>query len=244
MRHAVILLALLLTAAPAAAEEPPRVGLMWKRTDLPATLPLQVQAPPGQDHVVFLHPADGGDAIMAGYVQGGAFFRLLVPPGEWRIRLASGTDWQGDEALFGPKTEWQELPEPLRFAAGSSRLNGHILRLDDSNIQAAPQAICRLPSWHRGVFDEDDPVGRQPREPQPLEPRETQSQQPREPKQLELRAPQSPHPRKLQPLRPPEPPPAQTQPRPRYAEPSRPNIHQPPLSYPDRRLRLRSVICD
>lgn len=203
MRRIIILL-LLIIGLPlgALAQERPRIGLMWNRSGLPATLPLQVISPPGRDHVIFLSRTDTPE--VAGYIHGGAFFRLLVPPGEWRISVASGTDWQDEDALFGPETEWLTLPEPLRFGAEKSRLNGHALTLEDGAIRVAPQAICRLPSWYTGVFDPEDPVGRQPREPQPL------------------------HPQK----------------RPTYTDPPPANIHQPPLSYPDSELRLRSVLCD
>ena len=75
---------------------------------------------------------------------------------------------------------------------------------DAQVITVAPQTICRLPSWQAGVFDPEDPVGRQPPEPQQLNP----------PK------------------------------RPTYTDPAPAPIHQPPLSYPDSELRLRSVFCD
>ena len=78
------LIALLLTFAtslPAWAQDRPRAGLMWNRSGLPATLPLVVKTTPGRDHVVFLGDDDNGD-IMAGYIRGGDFFRLLVPPGD------------------------------------------------------------------------------------------------------------------------------------------------------------------
>ena len=127
-----------------------------------------------------------------------------MPPGDWRIRIASGAEWQDQDALFGPATTWTDLPAPLHFGAGKSRLHGHTLTLEDGVITVAPQTICRLPSWQAGVFDPEDPVGRQPREPQQLNP----------PK------------------------------RPTYTDPAPAPIHQPPLSYPDSELRLRSVFCD
>ncbi len=207
MRRIMLLLLLLLLALlpfTAQAQDRPRVGLIWNRSGLPATLPLQVRSPPGQDHVILLTP-DGKDAPeVAAFIEGGAFFRLLVPPGDWRIRVASGTDWQDEETLFGPETGWTALPEPLHFGAGKSRLHGHVLTLENGAITVAPQTICRLPNWHSGIFDAEDPVGRQPREPQPLHPQR----------------------------------------RPTYTDPPPAPIHQPPLSYPDSELRLRSVICD
>lgn len=145
------LLALLLTIAmalPAWADDRPRAGLMWNRSGLPATLPLVVKTMPGQDHVVFLSPTDGGDPVMAGYIHGGTFFRLLVPPGTWRVRFAHGRDWQGEDTLFGPQTEWTEVERPMTFGAGIARKHGHIIRLIENDgrmqvVSAGPLDLCQ-----------------------------------------------------------------------------------------------------
>ncbi|WBU61749.1 hypothetical protein [Paracoccus albus] len=116
---------LLIAALPAAADEQrPKAGLLWKQTDLPATLPLQVQTAPDADHVVFLTDPDARESVMAGFVRGGEFFRLLVPPGEWQVSIASGKYWRGKDDLFGPDTRWTELTEPLTFRAGAATMNG------------------------------------------------------------------------------------------------------------------------
>lgn len=139
----------LIAALPVAAEEQrPKAGLLWKESDLPATLPLQLQTAPGADHVVFLTSPDAEEPVMAGYVRGGAFFRLLVPPGDWQISIASGDDWQGEIDLFGPDTSWTELSEPLTFRAAATTLNGHVLIIGDGSeaaeITVAPRTICRV----------------------------------------------------------------------------------------------------
>ncbi|MBA4491192.1 hypothetical protein [Paracoccus sp. S1E-3] len=204
MRRVILMLLCLALPFMAQAQDRPRAGLIWNRSGLPATLPLQVRSPAGRDHLIVLTPTGKDAPEIAGFIRGGEFFRLLVPPGDWTIRIASGTDWQDEDTLFGPETTWAALTAPLNFSAGKSRLNGHVLTLEDGAITVAPQTICQLPSWQADLFDAEDPVGGQPREPQPL------------------------HPPK----------------RPSYTDPPPAPIHQPPLSYPDRELRLRSVICD
>ena len=64
----------------------PPAGLMWNRTGLPAVFPLQVKTPPGQDHVLTLIDADTGTDALAAYIKGGAFFKVLVPPGTYRFK--------------------------------------------------------------------------------------------------------------------------------------------------------------
>ena len=129
MRRLIAILLMMTLALPALAQDRPRAGLMWNRSGLPATLPLVVQTLPGRDYAVFLSPETGGDPVMAGYIHGGQFFRLLVPPGTWVVRFAHGTDWQGEDALFGPDTEWTEVEEPMTFGASVARKHGYIIRL-------------------------------------------------------------------------------------------------------------------
>ncbi|MTD99448.1 hypothetical protein GIY56_04000 [Paracoccus sp. YIM 132242] len=148
MHRLFALLLIVATALPAWGQDPPRAGLMWNRSGLPATLPLVVQTMPGRDYVVFLAPPQGGDPVMAGFIQGGTFFRLLVPPGTWAVRFAHGRDWQGEDELFGPATEWIGLDQPLTFEAGVARRQGHLIRLmeSDGQVEVASQGpldICQ-----------------------------------------------------------------------------------------------------
>ena len=153
MRLVALILSLLLTSAAMAEGLPrPKAGLLWNDSGLPMTLPLQVVTEAGgPDRAVLLRRAESDSAAVAGYVHAGQFFRLLVPPGEWQIAIASGSDWQGRDALFGPETEIIDLPEPLRFHAGEAQLNGHVLRLTTAEggalqVTVGPRIICRIPA--------------------------------------------------------------------------------------------------
>lgn len=141
-RHPLVtqLLVLLLCVLPAlesaadgaAGDGAPGPGLMWNRTGLPAVFPLLVKTPPGQDHLLTLIAAESGQAALAAYIRGGEFFRVLVPPGTYRLRFASGEVWHGEEALFGPgpKTRIVEMPEPLTFETrGLGIKAGHVVTL-------------------------------------------------------------------------------------------------------------------
>lgn len=160
MSRLIVLLLVLATALPARADDRPRAGLMWNRSGLPATLPLVVATPPGRDHAVFLGDAEGRD-VMAGYIRGGEFFRLLVPPGSWQVRFAHGDGWKNDDALFGDETEWTRIEEPLAFGAGIARRHGHIIRLieRDGRTQVAslgPLDQCQAVTVTTEVIDLDD----------------------------------------------------------------------------------------
>lgn len=136
LAHSAIIVALML--APAAAisgggaetAATPPAGLMWNRTGLPAVFPLQVKTPPGQDHVLTLIDADTGTAALAAYIKSGAFFKVLVPPGTFRLQFAFGHVWHGQEDLFGPDTRVFELRRPLTFETrGLGIKAGHVVDL-------------------------------------------------------------------------------------------------------------------
>lgn len=124
-------LSLALLAAPAGAES--RHGLLWNRTGLPATFPLQVQTAPGEDRSLLLIDAASGEAALAAFIEGGRFFRVLVPPGRYRVQLASGA-------------ETLELPEPLSFEiTGTGRKAGYRidLRAGPEAVEITSQGICQ-----------------------------------------------------------------------------------------------------
>lgn len=170
MRRVFALLMMIALALPAWAGDRPRAGLMWNRSGLPATLPLVVKTMPGRDYVVFLAPQDGGDPVMAGYIHGGEFFRLLVPPGTWTVLFAHGREWQGEDALFGPLTEWTRMDRPMSFGAGVARKQGHIIRLIENGgqmqiVSAGPLDLCQgltLTTERIDLDDERDDPNRLP----------------------------------------------------------------------------------
>lgn len=157
MRWLVVLLVLAILPLGALAQDRPRTGLMWNRSGLPATFPVVVKTPPGEDYVMLVtRPADGV-AVMAGYIRGGDFFRLLVPPGEWRLRFAFGTVWQGEKGLFGPATDWIDLQQDLDFRVlGLNRRRAYVITLTEQHgtmkvVEARPGAECQLVLWDSEV---------------------------------------------------------------------------------------------
>lgn len=124
--------ALLLPAIATAGEgnAPPRTGLMWLSSDLPAVFPLQVKTAPGRDYYLTLIDDETGQSTLAAYIVGGDFFRVLVPPGSYALRVAYGVEWQNEETLFGAGTRVFEMAAPLRFETqGIGTKLGHLVDL-------------------------------------------------------------------------------------------------------------------
>lgn len=137
------------TAAEASTPHPTShpIGLMWNRTGLPPVFPLQVKSPVGRDYVLTLIDSATGAEALAAYVEGGAFFRVLVPPGRYRVRFAAGRVWRGDEELFGPGalTEHFELEAPLIFEIRNPGIKaGHIIDLSTAALGQVAQTSALL----------------------------------------------------------------------------------------------------
>lgn len=176
-RLAAVVAAMLLTFPLAAGDTERPHGLMWNQTGLPLVFPLQVKSAAGRDYYMVLSEVDDGTPALAAYIHGGEFFRVLVPPGEFRISFAAGEKWQGEEALFGvDDTLIFVLPEPLRFVIlDDSTKGGHIIDLRElapdgvPRITVASMNICqgvRVRSDARAVPPatperERDPVGQE-----------------------------------------------------------------------------------
>lgn len=127
----------------AEATERPK-GLMWNRSGLAATLPLQVKTNSGSDFLLLLRETSSGEAVLAAYIRGGEFFRVLTPPGRYDLLLVSGTEWQGEVAQFGPDSLRLVLYPPLTFGATVNRKNGYLIDLRDTeNITVRDLAICQ-----------------------------------------------------------------------------------------------------
>ena len=142
----------LLLAGPAVAQASAQglarpQGLLWSDTALPRTLPLQIKTAEGRDYYFVLRDVASGRDVIGAYAQGGAFFRLLVPPGQFELQIASGhgKDWQGRAGLFGAQTQRFALDPPLEFGVtGYARKNGHLVDLRDLGaIAQTSLGICQ-----------------------------------------------------------------------------------------------------
>lgn len=117
---------------------------MWNRSGLAATLPLQIKTNRGSDFLMQLREAEGGPAILAAYIRGGEFFRVLVPPGRYSVLFVTGTTWKGEVEQFGPGSRRFVLDPPLAFRATISRKKGHLIDLRAvDRVTVRNWAICQ-----------------------------------------------------------------------------------------------------
>ncbi|MEM1074373.1 MAG: hypothetical protein AAGI36_07945 [Pseudomonadota bacterium] len=165
LRRVVFAGAIVLAGAIAASEELPEHGLMWNRTGLPATFPLQIKTLAGQDYVLVLVDADSGAESLAAFITGGRFFKVLVPPGTYEVVLTYGDVWQGDVDGYGAAAQYIVLPEALTFEVREGRIrSGHLVDLTQRArdgrllVTVKDQSICQrwaLTDLPRPIVDHD-----------------------------------------------------------------------------------------
>ena len=135
-------LLLILAALPLRADES---GLLWNRSGLPATFPLQVRSDPGLHWRVTLIDSGSGAPALAAHFRGGRFFRVLVPPGTYTLVFEAGPDWRGAGFGAGGPTRSFAYGRQLVFGVrGLSRKVGHIVDIRAAGQQAQAPVPRRL----------------------------------------------------------------------------------------------------
>ncbi|HRK41771.1 MAG TPA: hypothetical protein PLH11_01900 [Gemmobacter sp.] len=129
MTRALICLLTFALLVPVVARAEPAHGMIRAETALPRTFPLVLRLPPGQSgHLTVTDPATGV-VILTAYGRAGTPLRVLVPPGDWSVRVATGTAWQDETRFFGPDTRIETFG-PLRFDIhGLNARKGYVLTL-------------------------------------------------------------------------------------------------------------------
>lgn len=127
-------------------------GLMWRDSPLSAQFPLVVKTPPGMWFYLQLLDAETTAPVLAAGIEGGRFFRVLVPNGRYVVDIAYGHDWQGEERGFAPGdgAGRLQIDPPLDFAVeGVARKAGHVIGLvpdaegDGFDVTLHGQAVCQ-----------------------------------------------------------------------------------------------------
>jgi hypothetical protein len=103
--------------------------------------PFKIVTNPGASYFLKLNDWSSGRAVLSIFIRGGEELEVGVPPGIYRIKLASGATWYGEEIRFGPNTEYTAIDKPTEFSIEGSQLLGHEIRLvnvRDGNLRRQP----------------------------------------------------------------------------------------------------------
>lgn len=140
-----------------AQADAPKPGLLWHKTGLPAVFPLQVKTTAGQDYFLTLIEAQSGQDALGAYIEGGRFFKVLVPPGTYRLRFDTrgGAPTEASPHAF-------DLPEPLEFKiVDAGTKGGHTVDLTErdasGNVMAVVTARYRCNRSYTAQFPQPQP---------------------------------------------------------------------------------------
>lgn len=113
------------TPPPPAAQTPPLAAvpiynrIIRQRASGP--VPLKVVADNGRNYALKLVNTYTNAEVLLFYVAGGTDFQVSVPPGEYYVRGASGSQWYGEKNLFGPGTSYFRMMQRNDVSAEGSR---------------------------------------------------------------------------------------------------------------------------
>lgn len=91
--------------------------------------PFSIDTAAGINYFIKLVDRATGAQVMTLFVRGGQRVKTNVPLGNYELRFASGTDWYGEEYLFGTGTVCAKADQEFRFYQDDTRIMGHTLSL-------------------------------------------------------------------------------------------------------------------
>ena len=124
------------------ASAPPAVAFpvngatsMFAPVDLATSAPLTLQTSataPSSRFVVSVRNWYNDQPVATIYLETNTVVTEDLPAGRYRVLIARGQQWAGDQRLFGPDTQVDEVREPISLERYGSRAVGHILYLMDT----------------------------------------------------------------------------------------------------------------
>lgn len=100
---------------------PPRTGDIVPRRGRKAIAPFTVVTELGPNYLIKLVNVDNASDQIWIYLKGGESYSTTVPVGAYNFRAATGNEWYGREALFGPSTRFFRLRTKKGAAADAQQ---------------------------------------------------------------------------------------------------------------------------
>lgn len=91
--------------------------------------PFKIKTPAGPHWFLKHYDWQSGRAVLSIFVRAGEDVEVGVPLGAYRIKLASGATWYGENIRFGPDTDYSIIDRSSEFSISGTQLPGHELQL-------------------------------------------------------------------------------------------------------------------
>ena len=113
------------------------VSKNWNSEPDDILAPLSIETRGNEHHFFKLVDIVSNQPTMTIFVQASTNVPVKVPLGIYKIKYASGTQWYGNELLFGSKTQYGKVEKLFEFTIEENQVLGH-------NIQFYPHATGNL----------------------------------------------------------------------------------------------------
>jgi hypothetical protein len=103
-----------------------------------AIAPFGISTAPNTNYFIKLVEKTTGNVALTIFVRGGQSVNIKVPLGSYEFRYASGTNWYGEEQLFGSRTVYTKANTIFDFYRNGPQIMGHTVKLIkqvDGNLQ-------------------------------------------------------------------------------------------------------------
>jgi hypothetical protein len=106
-------------------QERPKTGLLHKYTSASRSAEFRASSEdPGMNYLIKLIDNGNDKLEYVFFVRSGETLDLKVAYGEYKMRYAAGTQWYGEENLFGAESQCRESAETLNFYKSGSTIHG------------------------------------------------------------------------------------------------------------------------
>ncbi len=100
-------------------DPPPNYAFWIKEPKYRCDSILKINTSKDASYVVKIVDPYNGEVIMTFYLPAGISQEIDVPSGTFEIRYTSGTEWFGDDKMFGDKGTYAKADQTFRFSDGS-----------------------------------------------------------------------------------------------------------------------------
>ena len=91
--------------------------------------PFNINTQPNTNYFIKLVDHNTGQLALTIFVRGGQNVNIQVPLGSYELRYALGTNWYGEDQLFGPGTAFEKADTILAFYRNGNQVVGNTVSL-------------------------------------------------------------------------------------------------------------------
>lgn len=106
-----------------------KVKNFWRSTPQTILAPLKIYTKGNRHHFIKVINPKLNQSVLTVFVQAGRDVSLQVPVGTYEIKYATGTQWYGENDLFGANTFFGQAERQLVFQVNGNKVQGYRLHL-------------------------------------------------------------------------------------------------------------------